>query len=76
MEKLDEHLTVLTREVDRSSNRMAYAFLIVGAAITVALTYDRTGVAGIPTVSFALLIIAAVLLVMLIASIMREKYRY
>lgn len=73
---IDKDIHMVTRELDRSSNRVTYALIIVGLLITAALTInvDTTKIYGISILSFVMFCLVLILLIMVIVSIAKEEY--
>lgn len=74
IDSIDKDIRTLTREIDRSSNRISYGVLIAGFAIAGALMMntDQLVVGGFPVYSFVGFTLALFLFLILIVSILRE----
>ena len=75
----DTDIRNLSMEIDRSSNRVAYGLLIAALLITSAILIQvekGPAILGVPLLSFVSFFFASMLLFILFASIVREKFRH
>ncbi len=75
LKNIDKDIKTLTLEMDRSSNRIAYAMIITGFIIAGALTiqFNQYLIFDIPFISFICFLAAFILIAILLISILRER---
>ena len=71
----DKEIRNLSTEIDRSSNRLAYSMVIAALLVAGALTINvvMPKIFGIPWISFLAYLIAAIIGLVLLVSILKEK---
>ena len=75
----DSDIKMLSLELDRSSNRVAYGLLVAALLITSAILIQvekGPSILGIPLLAFLSFCFASGLMFILLASIVREKFRH
>lgn len=72
---IDRDMRTLIIEMDRSSNRITFGLIITALIIasTIMLNYDEVKILNIPAFSFIGFLISVLLILIVLASIMREK---
>ncbi|MFC1690921.1 ABC1 kinase family protein [Nanoarchaeota archaeon] len=75
LKEIDKDLKIFTEEVDKSSNRIAYAMILTGVLICSALLFNEKTytILGISAFSFVGFIIAGIITMMIIVSVLKEK---
>jgi ubiquinone biosynthesis protein len=75
LKRIDRDISMLTVEMDRSSNRITLGFLAgtLFIASTILLPFQKTEVLGIPPLSFAGYVLALIITVSIFISILKEK---